>query len=348
LVAALGAACGRSEDILIGSDLPTDAGVSDTTIGPDASNPGSDASNPGSDATNPVSDAASEADRAAGSGDAAVDATASDGSVDAPGGSEAGDAGSPFDPLSVPGIVLWLKAGRGVSQSGGGVVKWADQTAYHNDATAVPGQEPTLVASAIHGLPALHFDNGVASGTGNQLTIADSSSLQFGTGDFYVAVVTSFVNDLADGPEAGVGLLYGKTTVGSSAFAPFLSANIPAAISSNQTGMAFATSFTGGNVIVTNTPYNDGTPRLFAMERTGLTIGLHIGLTFMARNVPSIQDVSSVGNPVEIGGYQNAQSLRLDGDVAEVVAVAGTLSAADRQSLENYLLSKYDLAADGG
>jgi hypothetical protein len=56
-------------------------------------------------------------------------------------------------------------------------------------------------------------------------------------------------------------------------------------------------------------------------------------------------DMSAVGNFVYIGGQQVANGVvqQLDGDVAEVVAVGGFLSAPDLARLETYLKSKYAL-----
>jgi hypothetical protein len=57
------------------------------------------------------------------------------------------------------GLRVWLKADAGVTTSGGSVTAWADQSAAANGFTqAAPAQRPTLVASQVNGLPAIHFD----------------------------------------------------------------------------------------------------------------------------------------------------------------------------------------------
>ncbi|HWA89272.1 MAG TPA: hypothetical protein VG889_04510 [Rhizomicrobium sp.] len=51
-------------------------------------------------------------------------------------------------------LALWLKADDGLATDGS---SWADRSGNGHDATAVQGQAPTYVASAINGLPAAHF-----------------------------------------------------------------------------------------------------------------------------------------------------------------------------------------------
>lgn len=70
------------------------------------------------------------------------------------------------------GLVLWLEADKGLATDGS---SWSDQSGQGHDATAVSGETPTYVASAINGLPVAQF-------TGNSaMTIAGSilTSQQF-------------------------------------------------------------------------------------------------------------------------------------------------------------------------
>jgi hypothetical protein len=54
------------------------------------------------------------------------------------------------------GLVLWLKADDGLATDGS---TWTDSSGQSNNFTALSGQAPTYVASAINGLPAAHFNN---------------------------------------------------------------------------------------------------------------------------------------------------------------------------------------------
>jgi peptidylprolyl isomerase len=77
------------------------------------------------------------------------------------------------------GLQFWLKADAGVTVAGGNVTVWKDESGKGNDASqADPTSQPTLIASAVNGKPAVHFDD-----TNPQfLAAADSPSLNL-TGD---------------------------------------------------------------------------------------------------------------------------------------------------------------------
>jgi hypothetical protein len=318
------ASCGGASDFLIGSQ-PSDggseggSGLADGSTGQDAS-----------------------ADHDASAADTGMDAGASDGPVSVESG---GGDGSNAYPGAVAGLVLWLDASKGVTQSANAVSAWADQTSYHNDASQpTAAEQPTLTAAAIGGMPALHFAKGAGATTpGDMLTIQDSASLQWGTGDFYVVVVASFDNTLADGEEEGVGALYVKATTASNIPGPFLTANIIGAITTSQTGLGFSTSVTPGDWVTTSTPYNDSTARSYAMQRVGLTLDLRVDGTSVGTSTSDGNDVSTPGTPVSVGGTTNGQGIRLDGDIAEILAVKGTLATSDRTGIESYLKMKYGL-----
>jgi hypothetical protein len=60
---------------------------------------------------------------------------------------------------SKSGLVLWLEADQGLATDGS---SWTDQSGKGHSATAVPGDAPTYVASAINGLPAAQFTGNAA------------------------------------------------------------------------------------------------------------------------------------------------------------------------------------------
>jgi hypothetical protein len=326
------AACGGGANVVIGNQVSDGGAESDVGSQPDSST--------GS------GEAASDMD----AGDAAsgLDAFASDSPASDSGWRESGgdSDGSVFDPGAVAGLVLWLDANKGVTQIGGAVSGWADQTSNHNDASQHTATlQPTFAASAIHSLPALHFNTDAVgmgnTGTGDALSISDAPSLQWGTGDFYVVVVGDFDNTFADGDETGTGLLFAKLD---SAPGPVLTANILGEITqTNQVGLGCLTSATAGDWVITNTPYNTGTPHAFAMQRTGAVLDLRVDGVSLGTSVSTDEDVSSAGTPVQIGAGTTGQLARLDGDIAEILAVEGTLSVSNRTAIESYLTTKYGL-----
>lgn len=60
-----------------------------------------------------------------------------------------------FSPTDIAGLKLWLKADAGVTESGGGVTLWADQSGQGNNAAT--GTSPTKQTNQINGLPAINF-----------------------------------------------------------------------------------------------------------------------------------------------------------------------------------------------
>jgi hypothetical protein len=280
-----------------------------------------------------------------------VDAS-SDTSVNDVTTADVSDGAPLFDPSTVSGLALWLDAVTGVTQNGGAVSKWADRTTNHNDASqSTSSQQPMLVATALNGLPVVHFNKDASNqgqnGAGNELLIADSTSLQWGTGDFYLLVVMRFDDNLDAGPERGVGLIYSKTSSGSSFPGVFFTANIPGGLNNGNpptTGLAFSTSFAAGNYVTTTNAYNNDAAHVFAVQRVGAKLDLRVdGASVASASSSSDNDLSTVGTGVRIGADVSAQGIRFDGDIAEMIAVKGTLATTDRASLESYAKTKWGL-----
>ncbi|MEI9999723.1 MAG: fibronectin type III domain-containing protein [Verrucomicrobiota bacterium] len=79
------------------------------------------------------------------------------------------------------GLAVWLKADVGLSQSGGVVTGWTDQSLSHNDAS--PSSVPPTVTTDSNGFHVVHFD-----GSGNNfLTIADNPTVDPNTFTILVA-----------------------------------------------------------------------------------------------------------------------------------------------------------------
>jgi hypothetical protein len=276
----------------------------------------------------------------------------SDGAIDSARDAQARDAApvdsgvdsGPFSPAVIPGLVLWLDANQGVAADAGGVSLWRDQSGFHNDASqSMASIQPTFRAAAINGLPGVHFDATAGGATvGNELSVADAPSLQWGTGDFYLLVVGRSDNTFDAGLEAGIGTLFHKTA-DPDLTGVVLTANIINGLSStgDLTGLACSTSSTV--YVSVNTPYNDGVPHAFAMQRAGQTLDLRVDGASVGTTTATPTDVSAIGSVVSIGGDFDAQGIRLDGDIAEMIAVEGTLAVTERTALESYVLRKYAL-----
>ncbi len=257
----------------------------------------------------------------------------SDASLDA---AEAGDGG--WTVTAVSGLVLWLDAAKGVTTSGSDITAWADQSGQGNNASAGTAT-PTLVSSSINSLPAAHF----VSSSQQYVSIADATSLQWGTGDYYIAIVSKFDNDPTGGFTDGIGGFYTKLGTGSGALFFANDYNYAVSIEGGNGFSAGLSSLEDPNTEVQYTAtYNDGTARLYAVQRASGTETLRVNASQVASSSSSV-DVSESGSEVDVGLLAADSEAALDGDIAEVIAVMGTLSSTDLTNIEAYLKTKYAL-----
>jgi hypothetical protein len=233
---------------------------------------------------------------------------------------------------------LWLDAAKGVTTSGSSITAWTDQSSQGNSATGGTAT-PTLVSSSINSLPAAHF----VSSSQQYVSIADATSLEWGTGDYYIAIVTKFDNDPTDGFSDGIGALYTKLGIGSGLL--FFANDYNYALAEDG-GNGFSAGLSNledpNTEVQYGASYNDGTARLYAVQRVSGTETLRVNGTQVASSTSTV-DVGEVGDEVDIGLLTSESEAALDGDIAEVIAVSGTLSSSDLSSIESYLVTKYAL-----
>jgi hypothetical protein len=250
------------------------------------------------------------------------------------------DASAGWSPGVVPGLVLWLDGSNGLSQGAGGGPAWSDQSGQRND--ALPMGAPVIKPGAIGGRPAVHFNGGP-----DYLVVQDSSSLQFSTGDFVIAVVAAHTTPTTG--MWGYGLFYSKQEQTAPYPGPGLVANTV-----NRTGQieAQVALDTPSLILTTGADYNNGQPLYLTMHRfsridDGGTATATLDLRVNGADAGSISgpgaalDVSAAGQPLVLGGSAKAQGMV--GDLAEVVAIKGAVSDADIDALEAYFRAKYGL-----
>jgi hypothetical protein len=253
------------------------------------------------------------------------------------------DAGS-FNVGKVTGLALWLDAAKGVTQAAGKVSSWADQSGNNNNAAQSNGNNrPGFTASAINSLPGVHFD--MAAQAGTFMTIVDSPTLSWTTGDYYLVAVARYNNDPQQQGNFTnrFGTLYFKEGQNPSA-GPALFANTPG----NTVTSGFATQMSNAaadRLLSTGTGYNDNKGHSFSVHRGGTTLELrHNGNLDGTKTVTAV-DVSAPTIDVTIGasGGGGFAQARLNGDIAEVIAVKGAISSGDLSGIEGYLKAKYAL-----
>jgi len=240
------------------------------------------------------------------------------------------------DPGTIPGTVLWLDAARGVERNGEHVTRWVDQSEAGNHAVARSERSaPAFVEVALNGEPALLFD-----GQGQYLMISDASSLQFGSGDFTLAAVLSHTTHLDTA--WGYGCIVSKQEPTGGFVGASLWGN-----SENRTGQLMGQLvYHEQHVLTAAQDLNDGRPLVVLLQRRTTSSGTRLLLRVNrseARSTPrAATDVSALGSNLHIGGTPDARQALL-GNIAELVAIKGPLSAADTEALEAYLFAKYDL-----
>jgi hypothetical protein len=222
----------------------------------------------------------------------------------------------------------------------GQVPKWTDLSGNGNDATqTTQAWEPVYTASGIGGLPSATFAGPIVF-----LSIADSAGVQWGTSDFALfAVARGNANTTADDA-----MLYQKT--GPSPFdgpALYINSNKP------STSTLAAAQVSGAIYSVSTAPpatFIDGTPHLLGIRRNGVSLEIRVdgqlSNSLVNAQVGAV-DVSSIGYAGIIGqngyGTPRAEFQQFHGDIAEMVAVRGSLTPGELANLEAYLMTRYKL-----
>jgi hypothetical protein len=352
--------CGSSNK---GSPSATDAAGNDAEVGEPQEAGTSPTSEGGADAGDATVATGSDAGHDA-TIDSSSEATGTDAAIDS--SSDAtGEAAAAWTPASLTGLVLWLDGHTGLSTLDGGVdggdagadagppVQWLDQSGNGNNAL---GYGPAIHPTALDGQPAVHF------GGSDYLLVQDSTTLDWGTNDFVLAVVVQHTT-FEDGGGFSYGTLYSKQIYDTAPYVGVgLFANIPGGTSSilEQLDEFGPTEVTSGG-----TGYNDGTPFVVVIHRAGnpsdggveggtdggdaATAPTTASMSMLINAVDAgfasgtgyAENVDSVGYPARIGGTQGGQNL--NGDIAEVIAIEGPVSAGDLANLQAYLISKYGL-----
>jgi len=221
--------------------------------------------------------------------------------------------------------------------NGNDVTTWADQSGQKNDAKAAK-TAPTLTKSAINSLPAVTFTASSASG----MVVTDAPSLQFGTADYCIAVVSQFDNDPKSAQASSIGTWFGKADMNSGIL--FFGNNIDPKSSMVTAGLFAAENST--TFLGVNNAYNDKKARLYLLQRTANVLytrvnGAQVGT--LTESAPI--SVSAANNDAFIGLFTNMNQDvgALNGDIAEMIAVKGAVSSGDLSTVESYFKSKYAL-----
>ncbi|WP_165920183.1 LamG-like jellyroll fold domain-containing protein [Chthoniobacter flavus] len=233
--------------------------------------------------------------------------------------------------VSVPSdhLMIWLKAGAGVTQGTGSTVQhWSDVSGNGNDAVQTIGAAyPTAVTGALNGQPVVRFD-----GTSSYLKIPTSlTDFTAGVTAFVVAKPTSAAN-YARFFDFGVGQA---------------SSNILLCRNGTSNDLLFDT-FTGGGASVQLAGPGVLTTGVFqllaASQGTTSAAVYKNGVKVGSAAAPALQAIARATNYIGKSNWGATDPLYA-GDMAEILIYNRALSDAERQQVEAYLNQKYLLVS---
>lgn len=229
-----------------------------------------------------------------------------------------GGARASFNPASVAGLQVWLKADAGITQALGTVSAWADQSGNSNSfAQSNGGYQPAYTAAAQNGLPVVTW-----GGTNKYLLSSGNITLSNFT---FFAILSRPV--WSNSQDKGV---WGHN--------------------SSPTQKAFGVNFT--NVFL---GFSSATPKVLgpigSLTNASfhlLSAGLGPSSSFLRKNKTSIASSVSNASTTEITAQMIIGSLNYpvvidhwDGAMGEMLIYNSVLTGTDLTNVENYLQAKW-------
>lgn len=230
-----------------------------------------------------------------------------------------------------PTNVVWLRANSGITQTGGLVDLWVDQSGNSNDAAGAGATRPTFNATDanFNNLPTLTFPNTASSNFFLQIPDNDNLDNTNQLTVFFIVRPTSFTTPpngiLSKRTSAGVNSSYvfqARNQGGNPRYQNALSTEALNDIVSGASGLNQVDIFS------------------FIMDGTAQS-GFYDG----ANNTTRTSGISSIPNNTSnlfIGSYDNTVNTNFEGQLAEVIIYRTALNSPQRQIVENYLSAKYN------
>lgn len=245
---------------------------------------------------------------------------------------------------TIPDLTVWLRADVGVVTSGAQVTTWQDQSGNNNDfvGTAGTGTRPTLIASSasLGSNPAINF-----AGNGDFFLDTDGENYINGLSEF-----TLFLVYKSDQTNTDRGLWIVNNPSGSDDIFT---------IRYDASGANNGGSFT--NVIKTGILGNNAANQLESFSDIQSTNAQITSLHWDSNNLfdiyvdgilnnpssaaaPPIGSISGADRVIVGKGGKDSGTLSWDGQIAEVILYGRSLSATERESVEDYLAVKFNSA----
>ena len=219
-------------------------------------------------------------------------------------------ASAPFSPTDLTGLSLWLKADAGVSEVDGDITAWADQSGNGNNATAT--DTPTL--TTISGKTFVDFSEGFF--TGDEILTQPYATIMV-VANFTAARQVEVIFQQFNGDGEDNVALYRGHLGADNIFAIF-------------NGASF------GSVATTD----DDVTYLF-----GVTVDSDVGSLYLNASPDEVGDsgASIPAGEYYIGKWAGGDTPTAEMRMAEIVIYNRVLTTPERQQVEAYLNTKYEI-----
>lgn len=246
-----------------------------------------------------------------------------------------GGVGNATGSSGQPQNVLWLKSDAGISQSGGLVDIWADQSGNSNDATGSGVTRPTFNATDanFNNLPSLTFPSTAASAF--LLQVADNDNLD-NTSTFTAFFVMRPTSNV---PATNLAILSKRSAANTNQSYFFDITSV------HRYRVTVATGSTA-NLAGANSTLNQNDILSFTMNsgtKTGYLDGTVNGTPPSTAN-----SMTNNTSNLFIGAFESGNTNGLEGQLVEIILYRSELNVAQRQIVENYLSAKYNSALAAG
>lgn len=224
---------------------------------------------------------------------------------------------TPIEPDDITGLQLWLKADVGITESGGAISLWEDQSGNNRDADQPNVTlRPNYVTGALNGLPVVRYD-----GTGETLQTIGFQIFPSKRGSIFI--VNKGIYGMTNGymfRGTDFDISWGNT-----------------GITNKYKNIARNTFYPSqGELDLMNNYYGWNGYLIFELIRTTNTnFNIYVSGRFMG--ALSLMDWTTINEEYNIGGGD------LTGDIAEVIVYDKALSDVERFQVERHLSDKWAL-----
>lgn len=237
-----------------------------------------------------------------------------------------------FDPSSLTGLKIWLKADAQSYTDGQSVTTWTDSSGNAND-FVTDSTNPTFKTNIVNGKPVVRF-NGTSGG--DDLKNTTALSLLNNVGSATIFAVCSDTNSGGGTAIHPVVHISTGTTITNPRASIFTKNTSAQFISTGRrldadTGVQATSTFSSGfHTLVNDSDWTNNALQIYVDGVAG-TSGTY------SSGGGSTSATNSLG--IELGSLTT--SFNFPGDIAEVLVYVPKLSSTDRQSVEGYLRTKY-------